>query len=122
MSRSSIYSGLFVAAMALAACGDDGDSGDDNSDAGGANCGTDTYANYAQAYLTTNCTVACHGANAATLGNNMRFDTLDGVKTHKTHIIEHAVELKMPIMPSGSSGLPLAERTRLKSWIDCGTP
>lgn len=121
MSRSIIFSGLFVAAIGLAACGDSGDGGD-GEPSGDAGCGTDTYANYAQAYLTTNCTAACHGANAATLGDNARFDTLDGVKTHKTHIMERAVELKMPIMPSGSTGLPAAERERLKKWLDCNTP
>lgn len=122
---------VLMGALALAgACGDDG--GDepntpvnDASTGVGAdsgNCGMDTYQNYAMSFFSTNCTV-CHGANAAMLGDNVRLDSLALVKQHKEHVIEHAVELMPPIMPSGSTtGLPEAERLRLKAWYDCGAP
>ena len=123
MSRSIKFSCVLIAALSFAACGDDGDSGDTGgtggSDAGGGTCGTDTYANYGQAFMMTNCTV-CHGAQAATLGDNVRLDNLAGIKEHKAHIIERAVDLKEPIMPSGSKGLPAADRERLKAWLNCG--
>jgi cytochrome c5 len=117
------FSWALIAALSLAACGDGGD--DDlgattgSNDAGITACGTDTYANYGQKFFTDNCTT-CHGAQAALLGDNVKLDTLAGIKEHKPHIIEHAVELKEPIMPSGGKGLPAAERERLKKWLNCG--
>lgn len=124
MSRSSKFSYVLFAALSLAACGDDGDDGATNTnDAGGisaAGC-TDTYANFGQQFLTEKTCTTCHGATTAmTLGDNVRLDTLDGVKMHKPHIIEHAVDLKEPIMPSGSTGMPAADRERLKKWLECG--
>jgi cytochrome c5 len=125
MSRSSRFSCVLIAALALAACGDDGD-GDTGATTGGNDAGisaagcTDTYANFGQKFLMDKTCTTCHGAQAATLGDNVRLDTLDGVKTHKPHIIEHAVDLKEPIMPSGTMGMPAADRERLKKWLDCG--
>lgn len=126
MSRSIKISYVLFAALSLAACGDD-DGGDapatNTNDAGAvsaAGC-TDTYANFGQKFLMDSTCTTCHGATTAmALGNNVRLDTLDGVKEHKPHIIEHAVNLVEPIMPSNTKGLPAADRERLKKWLECG--
>jgi mono/diheme cytochrome c family protein len=120
MGSSIKFSCILSAALALIACGDGGDDGDTGgTTGGGAGCTTDTYANYAQQLFTANCTT-CHGALAAMLGDNVRLDTLALVKEWKPHIIEHAVKLQDPIMPSGTQGLMPAERERLQKWLDCG--
>jgi hypothetical protein len=54
------------------------------------------------------------------LGDNVRLDSLAGIVEYKPHVIEHAVNLVEPIMPSGTQGLPAADRERLKKWLNCG--
>lgn len=116
--------GCVLAAGLAAACG-----GDDGDDTGGGGDGgtppatecTDTYNNYAKSFFATNCN-ACHSTAAyMTLGAKYALDSLAAVKEHEDHVIEHAVDLKIPVMPQTMPmGLPQAERTRLKQWYDCG--
>src|SRR5262245_5360312 len=112
MIKGSKFSYIVIAASTFAACRDDG-TDDSASPAGGTNCTPDSYTNYYATFFMTNCTV-CHGAQAATLGDGVKLDNLPDIKTHKQHIIEHAVDLVPPIMPSGTPGLPAADRERLK--------
>lgn len=121
MIKGSKFSYIVMAALTFAACGDDG-TDDGATPAGGANCTPDTYVSFAQPLFMTNCTICHSAAQAATLGNNVKLDTLPDIKTHKPHIIEHAVDLQAPIMPSGTQGLPAADRERLKKWLNCGAP
>ncbi|HEX6244425.1 MAG TPA: cytochrome c [Polyangiales bacterium] len=117
---------VLAAGLAAAACGGD-DGGDDvgGSDAGGSggNC-SDTYNSYIKARFAAtdaNCGV-CHGAMPVGDGNTLSLDTYAEVKAEKDHIIAHVVNLEMPIMPMGSTGLPKADRDRIKAWFDCGAP
>jgi cytochrome c5 len=120
MSRSIKFSCVLIAALAFAACGDDGDGDTGGNDAGTA-CTPDTYANYGMAFFKTNCTL-CHSA-ALDMSEmmNVKLDTLPGIKASKDHIIKHAVKLEMPIMPQ-TGALPEAERLRLEKWLNCGAP
>jgi uncharacterized membrane protein len=112
MSRSIKFSCVLIAALSFAACGDDG---------GGDACtSTDTYKDYGMAFFTKNCTL-CHSATVDLSNMGYKFDTVEGIRMHKGHIIEHAVELKEPIMPM-TGALPPAERERLKAWLNCDAP
>jgi mono/diheme cytochrome c family protein len=106
-----------LAAGLAAACGGDDGGGDDVDP---ATC-TDTYELYAKGFFATNCN-SCHAAAVykASGGGEIQLDSLALVKEHKEHVIEHSVELEMPIMPYLTQGLPEADRQRLKKWYDCG--
>jgi mono/diheme cytochrome c family protein len=103
-----------LAAGLAAACG--GDSGGEDT----ASC-TDTYDSYAKGFFATNCN-SCHSAATfkASGGGEIQLDSLALVKEHEEHVLEHAVELEMPIMPYLTQGLPEADRQRLKKWYECG--
>jgi uncharacterized membrane protein len=118
--KSKLLLGCVLVAGLAAACGeDDGDDG--ATDAGGGGDCTDTYANYAQAFFKDKCNTCHDAAGFKTLGGGeVQLDTQALVVQHKTHVIEHAVELKPAIMPFGTQGLPEPERMRLKKWYDCG--
>jgi uncharacterized membrane protein len=117
--KSKLLLGCVLVAGLAAACG--GDDGDDSGNPADGTC-TDTYANYAEPFFKTNCNSCHNAAGFKTLGGGeIQLDTQALVVEHKQHVIEHAVELKAPIMPFGSTtGLPEAERQRLKKWYDCG--
>jgi cytochrome c5 len=127
MSRNLKFSFVLIAALAFAACGDD--SGDEGTtpgagDAGtgsGACASTDTYANYGKALIDTNCAI-CHNASLdSSPMMNVKLHTLEGIRAAKSRIIDHAVDLKPPMMPQAGP-LPQADRTRLKAWLNCNAP
>jgi hypothetical protein len=91
------------------------------ADAGAGGCGADTYMNFGQAFFMMHC-IGCHGMQATFTGGGVRLDSIANIRMHTEHIIEHAVELELPIMPLGTMGRPQAERDRLKKWLDCGAP
>jgi cytochrome c5 len=127
MSRNLKFSSVLIAALAFAACGDDGgDDGPtpgagDGGTAAGACMSTDTYASYGKALFDTNCAF-CHGA-ALDMSKmmNTKLQTVEGIRAAKDRIIKHAVNLEPVAMPMGAPLAP-AERTRLKAWLDCNAP
>lgn len=115
--KSKLLLGCVLVAGLAAACG-----GDDGEDASSDPTCTDTYANYAQAFFAQQCNT-CHSAAAFKQvgGGEIQLDSLALVRDHKSHVIEHAVDLKVPVMPQTMpNGLPEADRLRLKKWYDCG--
>lgn len=65
------------------------------------------WCNYAQAELTNNC-AGCHGT----------YRYLANVKSDSG--VESQIVNKT--MPKGTSGLPTADISKIKTWIDCGYP
>jgi cytochrome c553 len=123
MLKRVVLGCVVAVGLAGAACGGDDGGGDEPAgDGGGAGCGTDTYKSYISplfASTAANC-IVCHGTTP--VGNDVSLDTYPEVKEHKEHIIEHVVELKDPIMPMGTQGLPKADRDRINAWFTCGAP
>jgi cytochrome c5 len=127
MSRNLKFSSVLIAALAFAACGDDG--GDDGptpgaGDAGtggGACMSTDTYTSFGKALIDTNCAI-CHSA-ALDMSKmmNTKLQTVEGIRAAKDRIIKHAVRLEPVAMPMAGP-LPQADRDRLKAWLDCNAP
>jgi hypothetical protein len=109
------------AALADAGRSDGGTAEGGTADAGAGGCGTDTYANWGQAFFMMHC-LGCHGTTAMFTGDGVRLDSVANIRMHTEHIIEHAVELEAPIMPLGTMGRPQAERDRLEKWLNCGAP
>ncbi|MFQ5490790.1 MAG: hypothetical protein ACE5GE_08730 [Phycisphaerae bacterium] len=106
--------------------GGDAAAGDMADGAGGAepDCGTVTYASFAEEFFAGNCT-RCHNSqlsggdrNGAPAGLN--WDVLDTVLEFQDRIRFRAVEAQtMPPSPP----FPSAEdRETLGQWIDCGAP
>jgi uncharacterized membrane protein len=113
MNKKILFPCILV--LSLASACDDPEVGTD--DAG--TCSEVTYANFGKALLDSKC-VSCHSASVASGG--IRLDTLDDIKMHADHIIEHAVDLQPPAMPYNQAPLPQADRDKLKAWLDCGAP
>ncbi len=114
MNRIALFQGVLVLSLSLASACDDDETGED-----AGNCAELTYANFGKALIDGKC-VGCH-AGAAPAGG-IRLDTLADIRSHTSHIIEHAVELNPPAMPYMQSPLPLADRDKLEQWLDCGAP
>jgi hypothetical protein len=82
-------------------------------------CTTLTYVVLGKPLLDGKC-VSCHSAAVASGG--VRLDTLNDVRSHSDHVIEHAVELVEPAMPYNQAPLPLEDRNKLREWLQCGAP
>ena len=77
-------------------------------------CGTDTYANYAQAFVTQNCAQSCHpGLSPPDLTTQAAF------VTSKADVVTHVTGTKD--MPLGGT-MADADRARFAAWVNCGAP
>lgn len=113
-------------ATALAACGNgysfnevattEKAAGDSNTlPAPQGNCGTDTYANYGQAFVAQNCGPSCHPAlsppdltTQAAIQGASKADLVNQVQGIK----------KMPLGGTLSDD----DRARFANWVNCGAP
>lgn len=114
LGRCIVAAALALIGYGVIACGDDG-----GSDGPDCSASTLTYANFGRPLITSKC-IACHSAIPA--DNDIRLDTLENIKTHSEHVIEHAVELEDPAMPYLMDALPQAQREDLRTWLECGAP
>ena len=73
----------------------------------GNSCSPNGWCNYAKAVMGNNCS-GCHGS----------FRTLASVKADTN--VEGRITGKT--MPPNTAGLPAADITKMKTWIDCGSP
>jgi len=97
--------GLLVAAVIfLPGCGGGGGIGLGD---GGANCGVDTWSNYAQGFFAVNCS-GCHNFSSS-----------------KSNVTSQAGSIRSRIdsgsMPPGG-GASRADINRIDNWMDCGAP
>lgn len=117
--RSQMKRNLLVGlGLLLAACGSSGSgSSGATGDAGttGASCADLTYDTFGKTFLDTYC-ISCHGSALAE--QNIRFDTLAGLTSHKSKALSEVSSGGMP--PRGATSPSSDERAMFEEWIQCG--
>lgn len=83
-----------------------------SADAGPPACGVDTWGNFAQDVIATEC-IACHN-HSHNFSNSYQ-----SVKNNRTSMRRDVVSGAMPRTPQA---LTTDQRTRLVKWFDCGLP
>lgn len=104
---------LLFGLLLLGACGDGEPTGitaDNLTCPPGA---TDTYANFGQAFVQTNC-LLCHETN-----EQPHLATQADVKTHMAAVLQQSVFTTA--MPQDAT-LTVEERRRFGEWLECGAP
>jgi mono/diheme cytochrome c family protein len=110
-STARLFAVLGALAFGLGACSSA--TGFDSTDIACSPTATDTYLNFGQAFMTTNC-AACHGP-----GSRTDVTSLAAIRANSAAIIDATVyNITMP----QNADLTDAQRIELGKWLTCGAP